>query len=162
MNIQEKEAKFYEAWNNLVILINNSKYKYYEKPAVRTKDFYFTLAKTTRRINGEYDCIVCYRNWDNEAFPPLKKNRADKTVILQKELLDYYLNGWDKKEELSLLQKIYSENLSDMNYLKKTKYCEADRLNRTNEEISKCLKENSRIFLEGTCVQILLKNMELI
>lgn len=113
----DKIELFNNKWDKLISVIKKSDTMHNKKRAIILSDFYFTRAK----FQDEYNCIVCYKDWSNEVDVPHTNERATKVIILKHELLHYYLNGWNKQEEITNLTALYNEHLSNKRYLQDTR-----------------------------------------
>ena len=154
----EKLELFNSKWDKLIQVIGNSRKKHDGKNAVLLLDFYFTRAK----VREEFDCIVCYKDWSSEVDVPHTNQRATKVLILKHELLDYYLNGWNKTDEIKNLVELYNEHLSTKRYLQETRqFCESKEFLDACQGMRDCKRERDRLKHEKRCVSILLKYMGL-
>ena len=181
MTTEEKIQIFNEKWEKLILNIAHSNYEHKKKKAIRLSDFYFTRAQIERHSNN-YDCIVCYKDWQVATELPLLNERATKIVILKQELLSYFLNGWNKSDEIKHFENILEECKLETKFLKeiykkdtnpnedpKDNLEENPRLLYKDsglfeiyQRMQDSKKEKSRLLFEKTCVAILLKYMGLL
>ena len=160
MNTEEKISLFNLMWNLLIFNIGNSRKRFRNKKAILLSDFYFTRAKLNQESKG-YSCIVCYKNWEDSTVEPDRDIRRIKTVILRQELLNYFLNGWNKTEEVKSLLKIYHEYYQEKEYLEETKQCWNSTYYEVCKNLRHCKAEKDILMYEKKCVNILIKHMNL-
>jgi hypothetical protein len=156
--MKDKIELFNAQWDKLIKNIKESNVVHDRKKAIALSDFYITTAK----FQDEYSCLVCYKDWTREVDVPTANARATRVVMLKKELLDYYLNGWKKMEELANLTALYNEHLSNKRYLQETRQFYASKeFLEACQGMRDCKREKTRLLHEQRCVALLLKHMGL-
>ena len=181
MTTEEKIKIFNQKWKMLISNIANSNFEHKKRKAIYLSGFYFTRAQVERHSNN-YDCVVCYKDWEETTELPQLKERATKVIILKHELLNYCFNGWNKSDEIRELDRLYKECVEERKLLKEIYKKEVNQNEDPNdyleedphlsykdsglldiyERMSGVKKEKSRLLFEKTCVAILLKYMGLL
>lgn len=181
MTTEEKIQIFNQKWKMFLSNITNSTLKHRRKKAIYLVGFYFTRAQIERHSNI-FDCLVCFKDWSISGNFPQSNFRATKIVILKEDLLNYYLNGWNRNEEIKDLDNLYAECIKEKTLLRNL-FKKYDNENVDDEDFYSaknshflyndsglfevyqrmqfCKKERARILYEKRCVAILLKYMGL-
>ena len=161
MTKEEKILLFNVNWEKLMCNIGESENKYDNKKAIKLSGFYFTRV-CTEIDDKNYDCIICYKDWSNELHIPHTNQRATKVIILKRDLLDYFLNGWDRLDEIEYLSQVYKRHYGVKKYLQENCiYYETTQFLDACQGMRDCKRERDRIMYEKKCVEILLEYMEL-
>ena len=165
MTKDEKIEVFNQRWDLLIKKISQRKEKYRGKKAICLKDFYFSKASVKK--NDEYDCLECYnaRNIPTDEHEAHRDAfiKGRKVCILKTELLNYYLNGWNKSDELEVLNNNYLEFKRAVAYYNRIgRSGFKDEYSEAYNGLRSVIREKNRIGTERTSVRLLLSYLGLV
>ena len=160
------KEEFLRRWDILMKKIELSQDKYKGKKCLKLLDIYFTKAKIKKNV-GYAEYLVCFKDYTSEVDIPRDNIKGNKIIIDSNDLYNYYLNGWNKKEELLFFKKLYKNEreFSTIIYNKQRNelgkfYTTPDFLDAC-QHIWKAQREMNRLKNEKRAVSILLKYLKL-